>query len=331
MIEYLSKKTEQVLCVKYQGMGVEPLGEKLEKACDTILHPLLHNVRIPFSLCNRYDASPNIKRKGLFFMKKNYLIVTYKLVLTAMFVGLSVVASMLSRIDLLAFGVQGGVRISLGPVFTAVPAVLFGPFFGGLASGLSDIVGFILKPVGAYNPLITLSAFLGGALRGLFWSFIRKKSVKNLNIAYLLTMIIFLAMGVTNHVMMVFQPDSSWVAMLEAFGKNKDIIIYMIDFIAVAGLVFYIINYIIVALSKEKRIQQYLLKLMLALGIAGLIQTSINTVIIKFMYNMSMKGFYPFWAARLAEEVFITVVKAFFISIILMVYEKNTDLNKKLG
>lgn len=60
------------------------------------------------------------------------------------------------------------VRIGFGFIPIAFSAILFGPVIGGLTAAIADIIGMIIFPKGAYFPGFTLSAFLGGAIYGLF-------------------------------------------------------------------------------------------------------------------------------------------------------------------
>ncbi len=58
-------------------------------------------------------------------------------------------------------------KISLKHLAVAPTAILFGPVAAGIQSGLSDIVGFLIKPTGPYFPGFTLSAALLGLIYGL--------------------------------------------------------------------------------------------------------------------------------------------------------------------
>ena len=46
--------------------------------------------------------------------------------------------------------------------------MLFGPLFGGIAAALADLVGMMLFPSGPFFPGFTLTAFMTGAIYGLF-------------------------------------------------------------------------------------------------------------------------------------------------------------------
>ncbi|TDX59123.1 folate family ECF transporter S component [Orenia marismortui] len=58
----------------------------------------------------------------------------------------------------------------LGLSFTGFPmilaGVLFGPIAGGIVGGITDILGFILRPTGIFMPYFTLTAILTGLIPG---------------------------------------------------------------------------------------------------------------------------------------------------------------------
>lgn len=58
-------------------------------------------------------------------------------------------------------------RIGFGFLAIAMVALLFGPVLAMTAGGLSDIISFLMNPVGAYFPGFTVSAILSGLIYGL--------------------------------------------------------------------------------------------------------------------------------------------------------------------
>ncbi|MFR6331629.1 MAG: hypothetical protein ACLUOI_24405 [Eisenbergiella sp.] len=67
-------------------------------------------------------------------------------------------------------------------IFSILPALLFGPGYGAAVSGLSDFLGFLIKPTGGYLPLLTISAAAGGFLRGFLWEILKKKEDKRMRL-----------------------------------------------------------------------------------------------------------------------------------------------------
>ncbi len=124
-----------------------------------------------FAAVKKYKAHKADKPKA--DTKKNIERVT----LTAMFIGLAALCKLFS-LQIPLFGGEG-MKVGLSGIFTAFPAFLFGPLFGGLSSAASDIIGCIIAPSGAYNPLFTLTAFAGGFIKGLIWlAFVRTENKK---------------------------------------------------------------------------------------------------------------------------------------------------------
>ena len=57
------------------------------------------------------------------------------------------------------------IRLQFLPV--AAEGILFGPLYGGIVGGLSDILCYIVRPTGAFFPGFTLSAVIQGVIYGL--------------------------------------------------------------------------------------------------------------------------------------------------------------------
>jgi len=60
------------------------------------------------------------------------------------------------------------VRIGFGFLPIALSAIMFGPVVGGITAMLADIIGMMIAPKGMYFPGFTVSAFITGAVYGLF-------------------------------------------------------------------------------------------------------------------------------------------------------------------
>lgn len=59
-------------------------------------------------------------------------------------------------------------KIGFNFVPVALAAVMYGPLAGGITAALGDFLGATLFPIGPYFPGFTLTAFLTGAMLGLF-------------------------------------------------------------------------------------------------------------------------------------------------------------------
>jgi ECF transporter S component (folate family) len=99
-----------------------------------------------------------------------------RLVISAMFLAIALVVRTLFRMYIPIFG-ESGMRISVHGIFSAMPAILFGPVYGAIVSGLTDFIGFHLSPAGgAWLPQLTATAALGGFVRGGLWMMLRMRS-----------------------------------------------------------------------------------------------------------------------------------------------------------
>ncbi len=117
-----------------------------------------------------------------------------RICITAMCIGLGALCKLLS-LNIVIFG-GSGMKIGLAGIFTTLPAILYGPLYGGAASAASDIIGCIIAPSGPYNPLYTLTAFAGGFIKGLVWRLLSRVNKKTLRIAGTVCFALILALGV---------------------------------------------------------------------------------------------------------------------------------------
>lgn len=86
-----------------------------------------------------------------------------KMVFLALFIALEVVLTRFLSIQ------TPIVRIGFTFLPIALSSMMFGPWFGGIAAALADILGMMIFPVGgAYFPGFTLTAFLTGTIYGIF-------------------------------------------------------------------------------------------------------------------------------------------------------------------
>lgn len=96
--------------------------------------------------------------KGGFLLKLN----TRKLVVLSMLIAVEIVLSRFLSIS------AWNIKIGFAFLPVALAAMLFGPLEAGIIGALADLLGALLFPVGPYFPGFTLTAFLMGAVYGLF-------------------------------------------------------------------------------------------------------------------------------------------------------------------
>ena len=60
------------------------------------------------------------------------------------------------------------IKIGFNFIPVVIAALLYGPLTAGIAAGLADFLGAVLFPIGMYCPGFTVTAFLTGAVYGIF-------------------------------------------------------------------------------------------------------------------------------------------------------------------
>lgn len=102
-----------------------------------------------------------------------------RVAISAVFLSFAIVVKILLSFYLPFLGTSG-IKIDFSGVFSAFPAMIFGPIYGGIVFALADFIGFILKPTGAFLPHLTATQFLTGFLIGLLWYFLNSKNKRSI-------------------------------------------------------------------------------------------------------------------------------------------------------
>lgn len=121
--------------------------------------------------------------------------ILYSITVSAVFLSFALVLKTLTSFYLPILG-AAGLKVDFSGIFTAFPALMFGPLYGGAVCALADILGFLIKPSGAYIPLMTITAFASGFLIGLIWQFAVKNIKKNNRAVTAVIAAVFLLLGV---------------------------------------------------------------------------------------------------------------------------------------
>jgi ECF transporter S component (folate family) len=120
--------------------------------------------------------------------------VLYKITVSAVFLSFAVVLKTLTAFYLPVLG-AAGLKIDFSGIFIAFPALMFGPLYGGTVYALADLLGYLIKPSGAYIPLMTLTAFMSGFLTGWVWRFAFRNKKNNSRVIAGVTAVFFLLLG----------------------------------------------------------------------------------------------------------------------------------------
>ena len=131
-----------------------------------------------------------IKKKKPISRKKSQKLIEAT-VMTAIFTAMAVVLKSITKVNVPILG-AGGMAINFAGIFSFFPAIIYGPVYGGVSSALCDIIGYIIKPDGPYNPVFTIVAFLGGAIKGVVWMVFAKKLI-NKNVVKTVLICLFVA------------------------------------------------------------------------------------------------------------------------------------------
>jgi len=257
---------------------------------------------------------------------------------------------------------ENGMRIGFAGIFSSLPAILFGPVWGGLASGVTDILGHLVRPEGAYLPQITLVAISAGFLRGIMWLLLRNRNPNKLRLLVLIGSIIVLLFGAANWIIFRIDniaPDffeylygqeadtsnmffiSRWaIARSEVVSNPTNTLTTMITsvtitpFIAgILGLVLFGVDKVMsFSLKKSYKEHASIMPLLISLLVAAWWQSTLNTIILR-QYVFASWQLLPFWMVwfpRIIQSTITVIVHSYFVALLMGVCKKQKHLKPYL-
>lgn len=246
---------------------------------------------------------------------------TQKIVQTGLFIAIGAILQYFSRYT--SFYIAGieSIRISLAGIFTKMPALLFGPVLGGASGGLADIIGFLMRPTGGYIPWLTFTAVLDGLLTGLVWKKMKSADVEKVASRFAMISGIIGTVGIVNHIIYAFIPGSRWASYIAILQKKGPFVTTVMEAVALIGLVFFFVGKIIK--SKDHSIYQNYMKLLVAVGVGALVETTVNTWILQLYFApLAKMGFLLFYIPRLIQELIMIMVQSYFMAVLMVIYQK---------
>lgn len=252
---------------------------------------------------------------------------------------------------------QNGISIGISGIFSIMPSLLFGPVYGAVVSGLTDLLGYLLKPMGAYLPLMTLVAALGGFLRGALWRVLQNRDSRKMRIVIIIGSTILLLVGISNvlclsadgisgnYYAQVAQGDihpdqmhlisrmliTRTISTKDPAGNLATYITFVTTGVissAVLGILLLLADYFISKKVLPSARSRQIPQLLLAMIVSGLIVTTLNTVILRETIYATWKilPFSVVWIPRVAEEILGNTVKAYFVAMLLGIFNSNRNM-----
>ncbi len=130
-------------------------------------------------------------------------LVVRRITITAAFIALAAATKLFASFTIPLLGANG-LKVGISGIFNFFPAILFGPVYGGVASAISDILGvFFASDGGAYNPIFTVVAFIGGFLKGVVWRMISGKRIVSVRAVSLVLLALLGAFGFVNYAALI--------------------------------------------------------------------------------------------------------------------------------
>lgn len=249
---------------------------------------------------------------------------TKRLVYTALLIALTVALRYALSI-MLPFAGAGGMRISPSIFFTKMPAVIFGPLYGAVSSGLIDIICLIVKPEGSFIPFLTVTAVLGGFLCGFLWKKIDKMNGSNFKTVFGIIFSITGIIGIVNSIFITFYQDSAYTVLMYSMGEKRFWFITVgLICASVLGFIVLITNFFV----SKKNSDNMFIKLLTVLFITNIIVTTINTFVLRiYIPALNNIAFFVFYIPRLIEEIIATILQSYVMVYFLRILKKINLIN----
>ena len=243
-----------------------------------------------------------------------------KSIQTALIVAMALVLRQFGYMVMIGGGT--GMRISPSIFISRLPAVLFGPLYGGITSGLIDVLGMIIKPEGAWIPALTLSSIFGGVLAGFMWKLVKNISTKILRRIILLLFVLTGLIGTGLHITVLFYGHSLLGQFLLSLKKISFWTVGL-EIIAGAGLLILLLEYVLSRKNAKFPVENFI-NLFTAMFVANVFVTTVNTfVLMHFIPVLAKSGFWVFYVPRLIEEIISTILQCFVMSYLIKLYNNT--------
>lgn len=289
---------------------------------------------------------------------KNSSLYVRRMTVSAVFLSISLVLKTAFSFHIPMFG-QNGISIGISGIFSMMPSILFGPVYGAVTSGLSDFLGYILKPTGAYIPIMTLIVAAGGFIRGSLWGALRNRDSRKMRMMAAVFSVLLMVLGICNIAYLSADGiDKGFYDHVPKEKVNTDdmhlvsrmLITRTIDTKDPSGNLATYITFVtagvigsaalgILLLAADLFISKKFLhnthkgqitQLLIAMICSGLIVTTLNTVVLREMIFTSWKGlpFSVIWIPRVIEEILGNTVKAYFVAMLLSIFNRQRGLKE---
>ncbi|MCL2368423.1 MAG: ECF transporter S component [Oscillospiraceae bacterium] len=279
---------------------------------------------------------------------------TRRIAISAILLSLALVLRLVATFYLPIYGANGH-RINPGTIFAILPAILFGPVYGAIVAGLFDVLGFVLRPTGAFLPLMTLVVAAGGFVRGVLWRVLRNRSRTLLRACLLAFAVLLLFFGFLNLAFLSADGlNADFYANVDPQSVNTDDMHFISRILvertrgasapgealagmrtavtwgfAGAGLFALLLLGVEFAFSKWLIREQFtqLLPLTITILLAGFFVSTLNTFVLRPIFWPTIP-FAAVWIPRMIVSLLVDTVFVYFVAILLRLFGRNENLSE---
>lgn len=246
---------------------------------------------------------------------------TKLLVTTSLLIAVSIVIHSLNVI--IPVGGAPSLRISFDGIFSKLPGIIFGPFVGVLVGPIVDLLSYMIRPEGGYIPLLTLTAAISTALPAILWKYSKEIDYSKIRNKYIAVVSFIGVLGLVNSAIINLMPKTFILTKLLSVGKYTQYLGIGLVIIAALGFIFMILGKLFKNKFKNEELYENFFRLSIVVVVTGILVSTIDTFILRsYIPGLDKAPFMVLWIPRIVKEVLLAPVEAYFISVLLYIYNK---------
>lgn len=256
---------------------------------------------------------------------------TLRMVQCAVFLAMSLVIRIVEQSFPITMGGVNFMKLGLSAPFTLVPAILFGPTYGLIMGGLSDLMNLVIPDPLPWIPWLTLTAAMRGWLVGLAWKWIKgldPSKVRKWVIGIFSTIGLI---GLVNFVVSKVLPNTAYSQIIIQLNTREKTIPHVITYgFIMTSIVVFALVWVsakmekgLIFYSKERSASNVFL-LLIAVILPSLLQTTLNTFILRELIAQHANiAFMIYYIPRIAKTLIIGVLTVIIMNdVLLLLYSK---------
>lgn len=248
--------------------------------------------------------------------------------------GIMIAISVIVKLFTPYFPVAGAMvlRLDFYGAFEKLPAILFGPVFGGIVASIIDFLGYFFanKTAIGYIPLLTVTAFFNCFMVAILWKRMKNTKASTVKVVYGILAGTTLVAGIYSFIVEKNGKPEAVYEFLEGMGEKVQYLPIGLIITGALAILLLVVNVIIEKKTSKDYLMENFFKLFIVLIIPGIITTILNTFILRlYIPVLANSAFMVFLLPRIGGQLMETLLETYVLGTILSIsrpFLKKKDL-----